>query len=252
MTSLPIQLPQGFIPSITQDDQVIVGQTIASKKGSDEEIINIPQALSIKRSSVKKVLKKSPGEQVTAGDIIALKKSLFGTKSILLKSRVSGIVTRYERDSGNLVIKTSSSTQSEVENLISPVDGKVILCNNREIVLDIDKNALIGSKATGGKGEGEVFRLEADDPYHLDARTIGKIVLGGKFEREMLLKGIGIGVAGLIGTEIQDEDIAHISEKNFQTPIIEITEQDLGKLIEWAGKKVFLDAKNKSIIFLHN
>ncbi len=251
MTSLPISLPDGFIPSIQEGDQVAVGQVIAVKKINEEEIINIPQALSISRSAIGKVLKKNPGDRVIEGDIIALKKNLFGTKSIILRSRVSGTVLRYERDTGNLVIKPDSSASAEVENIISPVEGKAILCNNNEIVINTDKNTVIGNKSVGGEGEGELFRLEANDAYHLDARTIGKIVIGGSFTREMLLKGIGIGVIGIVGTEIKDQDIAHIIEKNFQTPIIEIIEQDMVKLTEWTGKKVFLDAQSKSIIFLH-
>ena len=119
MTSLPISLHDGFTPSVQTGDFIIVGQVIASKTGSDEEIINIPQQLSISRSSAKKVIKKNPGDKVEKGEIIARKKSLLGTKSITLRSAVSGTVTRYERDSGSLVIKTGLTTSSEPENIIS-------------------------------------------------------------------------------------------------------------------------------------
>lgn len=252
MTTLPIQLPNGFVPCVGVGDQITVGQVIAIKKTREEEIINIPKQLAIRLSQVKNVLKKIPGEGVSIGDILAVKKSFFRTKSIILRSRVSGTVTRYERDSGNLVIKTNSDTPPDIKNLISPVEGKVSICNNREIVIETDKNAIIGTKASGGKVTGDLYQLEADDPYHMDARTIGKIVIGGILTREMLLKGIGIGVAGLIGVQIEDDDIAHIEEKNFQTPIIQITKDDKNRLMEWKGKKVFLDAEAKSIIFLHS
>ncbi|HSW48074.1 MAG TPA: hypothetical protein VLG67_03235 [Candidatus Saccharimonadales bacterium] len=251
MTSLPIPLPDGFSPTIQQDDQVTVGQIIAVKKASMDEEINIPKVLSIKLSKVKNVLKKSPGEAVDKGDIIAVKNNFLGTSSKILRSSVSGTVIRYERDSGNLVIKTSFASSSNLENIISPVEGRVILCNNNEIVINTDKNALIGNKSVGAEGTAELFVLEVSDAYHLDVRTIGKIVLGEKFTREMLLKGIGIGVAGIVGVEIEDEDLVHIAEKNFQTPIIEIAHQDLEKLSTWAGKRIFLDAGSKSIIFLH-
>jgi len=249
MTSLPISLPDGFSPSTKVGDQVAVGQIIATKKESSDEIINIPQILKIKRSQVKNSLKKSPGEHVNEGDIIAIKNSLFGA-NVVLRSRVAGTVTRYERNSGNLIIKTGSSIHTDIENVISPVEGKVSMCNNSEIVISTDKNVIVGHKSVGDKAEGEVFRLEADDLYYLDVRTIGKVVIGDKFSREMLLKGIGIGVTGMIGTEIKDEDIDHITEKKFDTPILEVDLQNLEKLTEWVGKKVFVDAKSKSIIFL--
>lgn len=251
MISLPISLPTGFNPNIQEGDQVIVGQVIAIKEITDEEVINIPRVLAISRSKVKDVVKKNPGERVEKGEVIALKKSLFGTKSIVLRSRVAGTVVRYERNSGNLVIKSDLLPASDIKNLISPVEGQVILCNNNEILINTDKHVVIGTKSVGGKGEGEIIQLEKDDTYYLDARSIGKIVIGESFTREMLLKGIGIGVAGMVGTGIKDEDIEHILDKNFQTPILEVSQENLGKLIEWKTKKVYLDALSKSIIFLH-
>ncbi len=250
MTSLPISLPDGFSPSIKAGDQVTSGQIIATRILNNDEIINIPKLLGIKRSHVKNVLKKSPGDLVKQGDIIAQKKSLLGTKSVALRSRVSGTILRYERDSGNLVIKTGASVNSDKENVISPVDGKAVLCNNNEIVLETNKEGIIGSKSVGGKGEGEVLVLLADDPYYLNTQTIGKIVVGESLTQEMLLKAIGIGVMGMIGTKVNDEDIELIQEKKFDMPILEITKESREQLIEWSGKKVFLDAESKSIVFL--
>jgi len=247
MVSLPISLQDGFIPSIKNGDQVVVGQVIASKTDSDEEKINVPKELAIARNKVKKVLKKSPGDEVKEGDIIAQKKSFLG-QTVTLRSRVSGTVTRYERDSGNLVIKTGVS--SEPDNLISPVDGIVSLCDNKQIVIDTEKNVLIAEKVVGEKGQGEILLLKTDDPYHLNTQAIGKIVVGGNLTREMLLKGIGIGVIGLIGSKISDEDLDYLTEKKFKTPVLRIDELSLKKIIEWEGKKAFIDPESYSVIFL--
>jgi len=247
MTSLPISLPDGFIPSVKTGDKIIVGQVIALKTSRGEERINILKELSISKSQIKKVLRKIPGEEVKEGDIIAQKKSFLG-QSITLRSRVSGTVIRYERDSGNLIIKTGAS--STPENLISPVDGIVGLCDNIQIVIDTDKNVLIGEKSVGEKGQGTILVLESDDPYHLNAHAIEKIVVGEIFTREMLLKGIGIGVTGLIGSSISDEDIEYITEKKLTTPIFRIDRESLKKIVEWKGRKVFLNPESSSIIFL--
>lgn len=249
MTALPINLPDGFTSKVNVDDNVSIGQIVASRESVSEQLINIPKELSVKRSQVKKVIQKIPGEAVSKGDIIAIKKNFFGTKSTVLRSSLSGTVVRYERDSGNLVIKTSLGTTGE--NIISPVEGRVSLCNNTTITIDTDKSVLVGEDGTGGVGQGEVIVLKEDQPFFLDSHSIGKIVIGKNFTREMLLKGIGIGVAGMVGGEIEKDDIEYLSKKKFDTPIIKLGEEDMRKIAEWRDKKVYMDGETKSIIFLH-
>lgn len=247
MTALPINLPDGFSTVVKVGDNITVGQVISNQTTYHEEIINIPKALSVKRSQVKKYLKKSPGDVVEIGEIIAKKNSLFGPK-VTIESSVAGTVVRYERDTGDLVIKKSQKTT--LNELISPVDGIVALCDNSKIVINTDKNVLVGLAGSGESGQGEVFVLKEDDPYYLDSSTIGKIVVGGSFTREMLLKGIGIGVLGLVGTDIKDEDSDYLDAKKFKTPVIKIDKKNMEKVIEWNTKKVFLNPRLLAIIFL--
>ena len=77
MTSLPIEIPEGFIPLVTEGDIVTAGQIIAKKEAPQDEIVNILQGLNIPRKHAKKVLKKSPGERINPGDIIAIKKNWY-------------------------------------------------------------------------------------------------------------------------------------------------------------------------------
>lgn len=255
MISLPIPLPNGFTPTISQGDTVTSGQTIAHLTAKDEQIINIAEQLSVPLDKVKHVLKKNPGDQVTVGDIIAVKKGFLGLDQHKIKSRVDGVITRYERDTGNLVINTGKATIAEY--VVSPVDGVVSLCNNEKIVIETDKHVVLGKKGNGYKIEGEVFILEAslnpdtpDSLYHLDGRAIGKIVVGGNLSKEILIKGIGMGAIGFIGTNIKDEDLEHLERKNHKTPVLEIKSETIEKLTNWNGKKIILDSKLKSIIFL--
>lgn len=248
MISLPINFPSGFIPLVKSGDLVSVGQIIASKSTADSETINIPQALSIKLSKVKKVLIKMPGEAVAKGDILAVSKNLFGTKKTILRSNVEGTVVKYERQTGNLLIKTDVDLAKE--DIVSPIDGTIGICHNDKIFINTDKNFVSGIKSAGGEGKGEVFVLEVDDMYRIDSSAIDKIIVGHNLNREILLKGIGIGVAGMIGTAISDNDLAHIQEKNFTTPIIEIGEENLRQVLESTNRKLFIDAKTKTIIFL--
>src|SRR5216683_6260405 len=106
MTSLPIELPVGFIPLVVTGDTVTAGQVIAKKDAPKDEVVNIIQGLKVSRSHARKVLKKNPGDRIIPGDIIAVKKSLFGKVLATVTSQISGIIIRYERDTGNLVVRT--------------------------------------------------------------------------------------------------------------------------------------------------
>lgn len=249
MTALPITLSDSFSPVVNKGDTVIVGQIIAKHNSSAESIINIPSGLSITIRQAKKAVKKIPGEKVQKGDIVAARSSFFGGDTVL-RSNVDGTVIRYERDSGNLVVKTTGQATGTSEPLTSPVDGIVKLCDNSEIVIDTDKNVLVGAVAIGNTAQGEILVVNSADPYYLNASAIEKVVVGERFSREMMVKGIGIGVTGMVGVEIEEGDILHLKEKSFTTPVIQIGKEDFAKIANWNGKKVFLNPDSKSIILL--
>jgi hypothetical protein len=255
MTSLPVPLPDGFTPIVAVGTVVTVGQVLAQKAANKEEIINILQSLNVSRSQIKKVLKKNPGDAINPGEIIAEKKNFFGKQQAAIVSSITGTILRYERDTGNLIIRTDESvTSSEV---ISPVDGTVDLCNNKEIVIRTDKAVTGGRVVSGINNTGELFILEEsfiDDGstnvlYYLDSRAIGKIILGGTFSRDVLIKGVGIGATGFLGLAIPDEDIAYLQEKKITIPVMEIDSESMQKLKTKQGKKVVLDTQNNVIIF---
>ncbi len=254
MTSLPISLPEGFTTLISQGDHVSSDQVIARKEASKEEIVNILQSLNISRSKAKKVLKKAPGEQIHPGDIIAVKKNFFGKEKATLISHISGTILRYERDTGNLVVRTMQDA-SPLE-LISPVAGVVRLCNNKEIVIETEDAFITKGIALGNNGEGELFILKESFTdtgsenalYYLDSRAEGKIVLVSALSRDLIIKGESIGVAGFIGTVIQDRDIDYLSHREITIPVMAIDSNYISQIRRWEDKKILIITQNKAII----
>ena len=254
MTALPIELPVGFIPLVQVGDRVTVGQVIAKKDAPQDEIVNILQSLNISRRLAKKVLKKSPGERINPGDIIAVKKNFFGKVLGTITTQISGTVIRYERDTGNLVVRTDIET-SELE-FISPVAGIVSLCNNKEIVIQTQNAFISVGVAIGNAGEGsllvlkESFEEEGSDNtlFYLDSRAEGKIVLVKTLTRDLIIKGDSIGAVGFLGTAISNEDIAYLEQKQLQIPVVEITKELVSQIYPWENKKIKIETKTKAII----
>jgi hypothetical protein len=263
MTTLPIYLSSGLIPTVTVHDRVAVGQVIARGIPETEYVINVADEFSVSADRARKYLVKNPGERIVAGDVLAVKKSRLGFKEEKLVSNVTGLITRFERDSGNLIVLVGSgSNQADV---VSPVDGIVTMCDNEKIFLGTEKDVFTGRKAIGGSVTGEAYVIENafsgiessnEDSgislyYSLDSRAVGKIIIGRNFSRDLLIKSIGIGAVGIIGIEIRDEDIEYLSGRKMQIPILEVDNNTTEQLIRWKGKRFHLNSQEKIVLFLH-
>jgi hypothetical protein len=254
MVKLPILLSAGFVSVVKLNDYVKAGQVVAKKAAPKEHVVKVSRNLSLSVDKVRKCLKKNPGDAVAIGDVLAVKKGFFGLNEERIVSRVDGTVLRYERDNGNLVIGAGGEQEGEEgETVVSPVDGMVCVCNNDTIVIGVDKDFYLGRKGVGKCATGEIFILEGDISlyYALDSRAVGKIIVGGEFSRELLSKSIGMGVIGIIGTNIIDGDIKYLTSRNMLAPIIEVDNTTLERIIQWKGKKIYLNSSEKQILLLH-
>lgn len=260
MTDLPISLPPGFTALVKVGDEVTQGNIIAQKTAIEEFRLNIAETLAIPVKKARHALRKSPGESVEAGELVALKKHLFGFKKKAIVSHIKGTVSRFERDSGTLVIV---ATEEHVAgSIISPVAGTVTLCDNEKIVIASASQGLVGSKGAGEVSTGELFVLNESFVqkvtdiengnllYLIGSEAIGKVIIGSSFPREVLLKGIGLGVRGIIGTDIKDEDLEYLIQRNHKTPVIEVKPELAKKIAGWKGKQVSLDGGSRTITFL--
>ncbi len=251
MTTLPVFLSSGLIPSVKVNDSVAAGQVIAKGVPQMEFVINLADEFSEPQEKARKYLVKNPGDRIEKGEVLAVKKSQFGLKEVKLVGNVTGLITRYERDTGNLIVLVGGGKH---EDIVSPVDGIVTICDNEKIFLSTDKDVFTGRKGGGGSVTGEVYVIEESGIslyYALDSRAVGKIIIGRIFSRDLLIKSIGLGAIGIIGTEIRDEDFEYLSRRKLQIPIIEVDSTIIEQLIVWKGKKFHLNSEEKTVLFLH-
>jgi hypothetical protein len=253
MTPLPIDLPEGFTLLVVEGEKVDIGQIIARKDAPKDVSVNIIRALNISHSHAKKALQKIPGEQINPGDVIAIKKNFFGKVKSKITSQTTGTITRYDEDTGDLVVRTDVETSSL--ELISPVAGTVALCNNREIVIDTNEAFVSGGVALGHTGEGILYILkESFDEgldntlYYLDNRAADKIVSVKELTRDLIIKGESIGVKGFIGSNISKEDISYLEKKDITIPVLEIAAELVSQLNSWENRKIMIEVKSKAII----
>ncbi len=275
MTSLPIQLPQWFIALVNVGDTVKKGQVIAQLKEKSpqaksttsevhqEVSISLAESFGENPHKVGKYLLKSPGESISVGEVIAVKKSGITLKKIRLVSQINGIILRFERGSGQLIVRLPNSkmvtheeetiTQKE---LLSPLDGKITVCDNQKIVLEAEGDALLGTKGSGAEVSGEIDsrffeKRSVDEPVTgslIKRDLVDKILLVHAIEREALVKADAIGVKGVITTSITGEDIAYLQAKHPGLPVVEVDEAIAKQVQKTKATHIILNGLEKTIL----
>jgi hypothetical protein len=256
MPTLNFDLPENYKVLVKEGATVEAGQILAKSEAHVEEFVTVPEHLDVPVKNVGKYIYVGPGDTIKAGDVIAEKKNFFGKVKAAIVSEINGTVLRFERDTGNLIVRNDDV--ADEGDIISPVEGTVELCNNKEIVIRTD-HALTGTRVVSGtKSEGELFVLEESFSesgagnvlFYLDSRAVGKIVLGDTFTRDILIKGVGIGTAGFLAKSISDDDIAYLRERNIAMPVMEIDAESIETLRKKHGQKVVIDAQTRTVLFL--
>lgn len=276
MTSLPIKLPTGSTLLIKKGDSVTKGQVLATVSSQDstesssssashvqEVVLSLSDHFGEQPGKVGKYLLKSPGERISIGEVIAVKKGGFTLKTVRLVSQIKGTVMRFERGAGTLIIrldqgKTNSNEveKSEAKKIVSPLDGTVASCNNKTIILESESDALVGTKGCGQEVEGEIDTSlytegSVASPVQgsaISKELIDKIILVSSIEREALVKADAIGVKGVITTSISDSDITYLSQKHFGLPVVEVDESVAKQIQMIKAPHVILNGREKSLI----
>jgi hypothetical protein len=244
MTLLPILLPEGFSLKVSAGDKITAGQVIA--EGQDkihEEIIPIAHQLKLVPKKAIGMLKKNLGDSIEVGDILAVKKSMLSSQKVI--SEFSGTLVKIDEETGDLTVRTNQSG-GNLKTIAAPADGIVESCDEKQIVLKTEKQAIVAIDGIGGDSEGQIEYLADSDENKLGLEIKGKILLTKNINRIYLFKTVGLEAAGIITEELEDIDFIDLEEKHVRMPVLKVSEEDFKKLTK--EKKVYLFGKNKSIV----
>lgn len=249
MSLLSILL-NGFVPKVKTGDDVVSGQVIAEKIEENDEKGDLGKLLDVSPAQVLRYLTKRPGDRVEKGTIVAKKRGALGIGAKKVESPIAGTVFKFDEETGFIYIR-GNRENAQTENIFSPVDGVVELCDNKKIAIKTDKDAILADKVSGiGFIQAETILLGKDevDSSDLNEKIRGKIILGRFFQREAISKAFGIGALGIISQNISDEELEDLRKKNINTPIFIINKEDFEKLVKYNGKKIYADAQKCLII----
>ncbi len=111
MTLLPINLPKDLEILVSKGQKVISGQIIAQIKSVSQDNAIRLSDFGISQKEFKSSLKKNLGDKVVEGDIVAIKKKLFGGEKIL--SSVNGTFSKIDEESCSIYLNSEKKVEGE-------------------------------------------------------------------------------------------------------------------------------------------
>ncbi len=253
-------LPKEAKILVSEGDEVLKGKVLATEEVEEFEEFDLAGFFSISPKKVSKILSISPGAKIEKGQIVAIKKGLFG-KGTIFKSPVAGVFVGLS-DKGILKIKT----KSEKKELLSPFSGKInkVCCSaikekkGNLLVLEFEGEKIEGGWGRGGKVFGILDVLgERDEEVKLSQlrpEDKGKIlVAGGKISLGICHKAEALGIAGLVGGSISPEaeanELTIVSLGGNDGSVPKEIWQELEKR---KGKEALLSGEEKFLFFPKN
>lgn len=182
----------------------------------DLQIIRLAEKLGMEPEYLREYVTISPGDQVSVGQRIFEKKSLFSFFNILENSKFSGQVEFISESNGHIGIREPSNLL-EVRAF---VPGKVIdISKNRNIKIESHVGLLQGAIGYGGEVSGKVYFIDIDSSAILDRSILDSlpkfitptIVVGGmSFSREFFLEARDKNIVGIVTSSLQSKAVREV------------------------------------------
>jgi len=179
---------------VKQDSKLDFNTPLFEKKINKELTINIAKDLEINPKNIFRHLVKLVGEQISKGDLIALKKGVFFTKKSV--SPYDGIIKEIDHHQGLLIIELIDKKKKQV---LSPFIGQVTKVTKNSLEINLGKAQEFPLKKATADFGAEVLYLDSDSPTDLSAiNTENKIIFGEKISSFIQTKAEALGVKGFV------------------------------------------------------
>jgi len=199
---------------VRMGDRVTADQVVARTDQPGDVIpVNVAHQLSVTAADAASAMRKSVGERVGAGEILAQSNGLFGYFRQSCFAPQDGTIESISRITGQVILR---GTPSPVEVLAFVAGVVVEVIPQQGVVIETDAAFIQGIFGIGGEQLGRL-RVIADAPHQdltpemLKPEHAGcVIVAGGRIHGETVSRGKELGVHGIISGGIDDQDLKEI------------------------------------------
>jgi hypothetical protein len=192
------------------DFDTIVART---KVPGNVETIRASQMLGIEGDDVETLgqyMLKKVGANVSKGEIIAKRISLFGMSKAFVEAPIDGTIEHVSDITGQITIREAP----EPVEIKAYIPGRIVeVMSNEGVVVESGAALIQGIFGIGGETHGQI-KVAVKSPEEaltedmLDTSDKGKIVVGGAIVTgEALKKAASIGARGIVSGGVQDKDL---------------------------------------------
>lgn len=249
MPKLSLSLPKKGKIIVSPGDKIEKDDILAEYHENLPVHIDLGKILKIPPRHVYETLIKKPGQEISEGEIIAQKKTLFGKR--VAKSPINGLIMGLEEKSGVLEVET----QGKSRKLMSPVSAIVDdVVPGKTVVLDFTGESFDVKIAHGSKcakinvltEEGNAVSL-----HDIQNSLVHQILVGFSWPLECIRKAFALD-CGVIGVNLEgstDHFMKTIHPDQEALPFMVIGRDLFGELGKLNGKiGIMLGKENKLLV----
>jgi len=174
------------------------------------EPMNVANVLGIPPEDIGECMLKKEGDQVEAGEVIALSKSFFGLFKSKCPAKISGTIESISQVTGQVLLRGAPIPVT----VKAYVDGEVVEIFEKEgVAVSTWCSFIQGIFGIGGETHGEIKVVVNDNAQVLTDKEIddscqGKVIVGGSMvTADAVKKAAKVGASGIVVGGFDDKDL---------------------------------------------
>lgn len=196
-----LEIPKDAVLTAKVGSKLKFDDPFFSREKTEKISINVSSELQIKGDKLFHHLTKVIGETVTKGEVMAVKKGVFGSKKV--RSSGNGTIAEINHMTGDVIIELSeSSPETQGESQSAFFSGKIDAFDNQTKVVTvvIDDAIEIGLKSVSESGGGEMYFFSDEGHYFTatEDQIQNEIIIVSDLKSHITAKCEALGARGFI------------------------------------------------------
>ena len=226
---ISIQIPKAEKLLIKKGQNVDFKTPFVVKKKSSTVKIPIASLMSSKPSNIYKLVKKTVGQHVTKGEVIAEDKNLFSSKKYICQ--LSGVLTAIDENEGAVILETKSENSGEI---LCHFFGEISQIHDTHIEVKVKNTHKAKIKETSSEFGAPIFYNYAPNSLLNEDDIEGKFLVSEDINPIDQAKIKTLGEIGIIGLNnpvkinlhqislVEKKDWDHVVTKKFPFVITDV------------------------------
>ncbi len=199
---ITISIPEEGTCLLKSGQKVDFDSFFLEKKIPSDSIIPISAKLKVKPDKIFRYLKKFVGDKIERNEIIAEKKSLFSTETII--SENTGIIKEINHSEGNLLV-TNLQQSTQIKAFFK---GEVNSITKNEMKLKVDSAEEFALKTVNADFGGFALYIKDKDKSISAQDSLNPIMIIESFTNYLQAKAEALGIKGFVYLKKLDTEIS--------------------------------------------